>query len=333
MNPFRYQHAERADAAIALAAAAPDSAFFAGGTTVIDLLKNDVERHDLLVDINALPLARIESTVTGGLRIGAMVRNSDLAYHPDVRARYPMLSEAILSGASPQLRNMATTGGNILQRTRCHYFRDLAMPCNKRATGSGCSALEGYNRMHAVLGTSAQCIATHASDMCVALVALDALVRTQGPAGERLIPLIDFHLVPGDTPQREHVLEHGELITAIDLPDVPFARRSRYLKVRDRSSYEFALVSAAVALDLQGGTVRDVRIALGGVGTKPWRSPEAERVLRGRSADRASFRAAAEAALAGARPYAHNGFKIELARRTLVRVLSDLAAQGPERQA
>jgi xanthine dehydrogenase YagS FAD-binding subunit len=328
MQPFRYARAERAEVAIEEAAAAPESAFFAGGTTLVDLLKLDVERHDLVVDINALPLTAVERTSEGGVRIVAMVRNSDLAYHPEIRERYPVLSQAILSGASPQLRNMATTGGNILQRTRCHYFRDTAMPCNKRSPGSGCSAMEGYNRTHAVLGTSEKCIASNPSDMGVALAALDAVVRTQGPTGERAIPFADFHRLPGDTPEYEHVLEHGELITAVDLPPLAFSRRSLYLKVRDRASYEFALASAAVALDVQDGDIREARVALGGVATKPWRSPQAERILRGAPAVEATFLLAADAALFGAVPYRDNGFKIDLAKRTLVRALTELTAEA-----
>jgi xanthine dehydrogenase YagS FAD-binding subunit len=255
-----------------------------------------------------------------------MVRNADLAHNELVRTRYPVLTQALLAGASGQLRNMATTGGNLLQRTRCPYFRDTATPCNKRAPGSGCSAIGGYNRMHAVLGTSESCIATHASDMAVALVALDATVRVlgRGGGGERVIPVEELHRLPRDQPERETVLEAGDLITAVDVPPLAFAARSLYLKVRDRASFAFALASAAVALDVVGGTVRDARVALGGVGTKPWRSREAEAALRGRPASRESYREAARAALANAVPRTHNAFKIELAQRTLVRALMRL---------
>ena len=318
--------AESAAAALSVAASDPRARYLAGGTTLVDLMKLDVEQPTQLIDITALPLAEITTLQSGALRIGAMVRNSDLAYHEDVRRRYPMLSQALLAGASGQLRNMATTGGNLLQRTRCSYFRDTAMPCNKREAGTGCSALHGENRGHAVLGTSDACIATHPSDMAVALVALDALVRTRGPEGERVIPVAELHRLPGDHPEIETTLVPGELITAVEIPALPFAARSLYLKVRDRASYAFALASAAVAIDLENGTVRDARVALGGVGTKPWRSREAEDALRGRAAGATAYRAAAEAALAGAVPRRDNAFKIELARRTLVRALTRLEA-------
>jgi xanthine dehydrogenase YagS FAD-binding subunit len=323
MNPFSYTNANRPEEAVAAVSRNRQAKFVAGGTTLVDLLRLDVETPDHLVDINSLPLARIEALPGGGVRIGAMVRNSDLANDPVIRKRYPVLSEALLSGASPQLRNMATTGGNLMQRTRCYYFRDTSFPCNKRVPGSGCSALGGYNRIHAVLGTSDKCIATHPGDMPVAMAALDAIVHTRRPnGGERAIPLVDFHLPYGEDPARESVLEHGELITAVELPAVPWFSRSHYLKVRDRASYEFALASAAVALDLDGGRIRAARVALGGVGTKPWRSPEAEQVLTGRKAEEATYQAAAEAALRGARPQKYNGFKIELAKRTVARALA-----------
>jgi len=325
MQPFTYIAAVDEHAATQ-AAAAPGARFMAGGTTLLDLMKLEVERPSTVVDINAVPLTRIEELPGGGLRVGAMVRNSDMAYHDLVRARYPMVSQAILAGASAQLRNMATTGGNLLQRTRCYYFRDTAAPCNKREPGSGCAAIDGYNRIHAVLGTSEHCIATHPSDLCVALAALDAVVRLSGPSGERAVPFVEFHLTPGDRPERESVIEPGELITAVDIPPLPFAARSAYVKVRDRASYAFALASAAVALDLDGNVVRDARIAIGGVATKPWRTHAAERALIGRRADAAAYRAAAEAALTGAVPRAHNAFKIELAKRTLVRALSRAGA-------
>ncbi len=325
MNPFSFHQAAQPDEAINSVAGDPHAKFLAGGTTLVDLLRLNVETPDRLVDINALPLAKIESLPGGGVRIGALVRNSDLANDPTIRQRYPVLSEALLSGASPQLRNMATVGGNLMQRTRCYYFRDAISPCNKRQPGSGCAALEGYNRIHAVLGTSDKCIATFPGDMPVAMAALDAVVRTRRRNGaERTIPLADFHVSYGDDPARETVLEHGELITAVELPAVPWLARSTYLKVRDRASYEFALASAAVALDLEGGRggrIRSARVALGGVATKPWRSREAEQALTGAKADEAVFRSAADAALQGARPQKHNGFKIELAKRTLVRAL------------
>ncbi len=284
MNPFRYARAEQTAGAIRQAGDDPKAAFLAGGTGLIDLMRLNVESPSTLVDVNALPLGKIE-VGDGGVRVGAMVRNSDLAYHDHIRTHFPVLSEALLSGASPQLRNMATVGGNLLQRTRCCYFRDTTAPCNKRDSGSGCSALDGYNRTHAVLGTSEKCIATHPSDMCVALVALDAVIKVQGPKGERTIAMQDFHLPPADTPERETVLEHGELITAVELPNRPFAARSHYLKARDRASYEFALASAAVALEVKDGEVRSARVALGGVATKPWRSAEAEKALVGRKAE------------------------------------------------
>jgi len=325
MNPFSFHQAAQPDEAIHAVAGDPHAKFLAGGTTLVDLLRLNVETPDALVDINALPLAKIESLPGGGVRIGALVRNSDLASDKTICRHYPVLSEALLSGASPQLRNMATVGGNLMQRTRCYYFRDAISPCNKRQPGSGCAALEGYNRIHAVLGTSDRCIATFPGDMPVAMAALDAVVRTRRRNGsERTIPLADFHVSYGDDPARESVLEHGELITAVDLPAVPWLARSTYLKVRDRASYEFALASAAVALDLEGGRgghIRAARVALGGVATKPWRSREAEQALTGAKADEAAFRAAADAALRGAREQKHNGFKIELAKRTLVRAL------------
>jgi xanthine dehydrogenase YagS FAD-binding subunit len=323
MNPFTFSHASQPDEAVAAVSRDPHAKFVAGGTTLVDLLRLEVETPDRLVDINALPLAKIDSLPGGGVRIGAMVRNSDLANDPTVRKRYPAISEALLSGASPQLRNMASVGGNLMQRTRCYYFRDPAYPCNKRVPGSGCSALEGFNRIHAVLGTSDKCIASFPGDMPVAMVALDAVVHTRRPNGsERTIPLADFHVSYGDDPARETVLDHGELITAVELPATPWFARSHYLKVRDRASYEFALASAAVALDLDGGRIRAARVALGGVGTKPWRSAEAERALTGQKAEEGTYRAAAEAALQGARPQKDNGFKIELAKRTLARALA-----------
>jgi xanthine dehydrogenase YagS FAD-binding subunit len=327
MNPFRYVEGSTAEVAVRAVSGTPGAVFYAGGTTLIDLMKIDVLTPDTLVDINRLPLGSIEEDGTG-VHIGANVRNSELAWHPVIRERYPVLSEALLSGATTQLRNMATTGGNIMQRTRCPYFRDVYARCNKRQPGSGCDAIEGVNRGHAILGTSDKCIAMNPSDMCTALAILDAVVRTQRPDGStRAIPFNEFHLLPGDTPERETVLEHGELITHVDLPDLPCARRSHYLKVRDRASYEFALVSAAVALEVDAGTIRAARVSLGGVATKPWRSPEAERMLAGRRPTSDSFRAAADAALADAVPQRHNGFKVALAKRTLVHALTEVAAR------
>jgi xanthine dehydrogenase YagS FAD-binding subunit len=325
MEPFKYVAAADVNGATDAAATA-GARYLAGGTTLVDLMKLYVERPGLVVDINAMPLTRIEELPDGGVRVGAMVRNSDMAHHALIRARYPFLSQAILAGASAQVRNMATTGGNLLQRTRCYYFRDTSTPCNKRTPGSGCAAIDGVNRIHAVLGTSEHCIAAHPSDMCVALTALDALVRVTGIRGDRVIPFHDFHLLPGDHPERETTLAPGELITAVDLPALAFATRSSYVKVRDRASYAFALASAAAALDVRGGTIVAARIALGGVGTKPWRAPEAERALVGAPLEPSSYRRAADAALADAVPRAHNRFKVELAKRTLVRALTRAGA-------
>ena len=328
MNPFRYERASDASNAIALLAQAPNGVFLAGGTNLVDHMRLGVRQPDLLVDITHLPYDRIEPLPGGGVRIGALVHNSDLAADRTIRQRYPLLAEALLDGASGQLRNLATTGGNLLQRTRCVYFQDVSKPCNKRLPGSGCPARTGYHRELAILGASEACIATHPSDMAVALVALDATVRVQGPSGERVIPLVDFHRLPGDEPQRDTVLERGELITAVDLPPLAFAAHSRYRKVRDRASYAFALVSVAAALDVAGGIVRDVRLALGGVAHKPWRAWKAEAVLRGASASEAIFRQAAEAELADAQPLPGNAFKVPLARNTIVRTLLDLLEEA-----
>jgi len=295
--------------------------FIAGGTNLVDLMKLDIEKPDRLVDINALELKQIEVLSNGNIRVGALVKNTAFAYHPEIIKRYPVIHEAILSGASAQLRNMASTGGNILQRTRCYYFYDTAFACNKREPGSGCSAIIGYNRNHAILGTSEHCIATHPSDLCVALLAMDTIVLTQGPKGKRSIPFSEFHLLPGTTPHIENVLQKGELITAIEIPALHFSNRSCYLKVRDRASYEFALASAAVALDISGGKINQSRIALGGVGTKPWRALEAEKHLAGSDIGQEAFRKTADIALASAKPHQHNAFKTELAKRTLVRAL------------
>ena len=327
MNPFRYERVSDASAAVAMLAQVPTGAFLGGGTNLVDLMKLGVARPDLLVDIARLPYNRIELLPDGGIRIGAMVRNSELAADRTIRTRYPLLAQALLSGASGQLRNLATTGGNLLQRTRCVYFQDISKPCNKREPGSGCPAREGYHRTLAVLGASEACIATHPSDMAVAMVALDAIVHVLGPSGERTIPLINFHRLPGDEPQRDTLLEHGELITAVDLPQLPFATRSRYRKVRDRASYAFALVSVAAALDVTDGIVREVRIALGGVAHVPWRALQAELTLRGKPATEEMFRQAADAELADARPLSDNAFKVPLARNVLVRTLLDLTGE------
>lgn len=328
MNPFTYVKASSSEEAIATLTQFPEAMLIAGGTNMLDLMKEGVHTPPHLIDIRKLP-AQIELR-DQRLYIGAMARNSEVAYHPIVRSRYPVLSEAILAGASAQLRNMATIGGNVMQRTRCSYFHDIAFACNKRQPGSGCAALEGFNRTHAIFGTSDRCIATHPSDMCVALAALDAIVHTRSASGERQIPFAEFHRLPGDTPHLETVLMPGEMIAAIELPALPFAWRSHYLKVRDRTSYAFALVSAAVILDLNGDTIRSAHIAMGGVGTKPWRMPEAEQVLVGAPATNATFTAAADAALEGASPQQFNGFKVELAKATLKETLQIVAAKGVE---
>jgi xanthine dehydrogenase YagS FAD-binding subunit len=323
MNPFTFERFTRATDAANAVAARPGATFLAGGTTLIDLMKIDVLAPDTIVDVRHLGLSSID-VLDGGIAIGATVTNSQLAWHPLVRDRYPVLSEAILSGATTQLRNMATVAGNILQRTRCPYFRDVHASCNRREPGSGCDALDGFNRGHAVLGVSEHCIATHPSDMCVALAVLDAEIHTvRADGATRSIPFGEFHLAPGDTPHNEVALEHGELITHIVIPNLPAARRSHYLKVRDRASYEFALVSAAVVLDLEGDIIRAARLGLGGIATKPWRATEAEQSLTDRKAIDASFRDAAEIALAGAVTREHNHFKIELAKRAIVRAFAD----------
>jgi xanthine dehydrogenase YagS FAD-binding subunit len=329
VKPFAYTRATNREGAIAIVACEPAARFIAGGTNLIDLMKEGVEQPDRLVDINRLELSRIEEW-EGGLRLGALARNSDTANHRLVRERYPLVTQAILSGATAQLRNAATNGGNLMQRTRCPYFYDVAMPCNKRAPGSGCGALEGFNRNHAIFGASEQCIATHPSDLCVALAALEAVVQVEGPQGARSLPFADFHRLPGDTPQIDTNLQREELITAIDLPaaSAVFASRSYYLKVRDRASYAFALVSVAAALEVQDGTIRQARVALGGVAHKPWRAPEAERILAGGALDEPTFRRAADAAMEGARGYEHNRFKIELGRRAIVRALARAANEG-----
>jgi len=321
------------DPAAAIAAAAQsktaqqgaDVRFMGGGTTLIDLMKLNVETPNRVLDINRLPFDKIESTPDGGLKIGATVRNSDLAYHAKVQREYSVLSQALLQGASAQIRNMATVGGNLLQRTRCVYFRDTAMPCNKREPGTGCPAITGHNRTLAILGASDHCIATNPSDMCVAMAALEATVHIQGPKGTRAVAFGDFHLLPGNTPERETVLEPGDLITHVTLPPPINGSKHLYLKLRDRASYEFALASAAVVLTMANGNITGARIALGGVGTKPWRSPEAEAALTGKPANDATFRQAAEAALQNAKPQSENKFKIELAKRCLTHALRTAA--------
>jgi len=322
MKPFQYHQAAGPREAVFAAAQNPGAMFLAGGTTLVDLMKIEVLTPDSIIGVNNLPLAEIE-VGTETVRVGANVRNSQLAWHPFIREWFPVLSEALLSGATTQLRNMATVAGNIMQRTRCAYFRNVHTACNRRQPASGCDAISGFNRTHAVLGTSEHCIATHPSDMCVAMVMLDAQIHTLRPDGTTSsIPLAEFHKLPGDTPQIETVLERGELITHVTLPRLAMTRRSHYLKVRDRASYEFALASAAVALDLDGDVIRGARLAVGGIATKPWRCWESERILLGHRADGDAFRDAAEAALAGAIGRQHNQFKIELAKRTLVRALT-----------
>jgi|SRR5262245_3012563 len=332
MINFEYARASSVADAVRQIATEPGAKFIAGGTNLVDLMKENVERPTRLIDITGLPLKAVEEMSDGSLRIGALVPNTDLAYHPLVERRYPLLSSAILAGASQQLRNMASTGGNLLQRTRCHYFYDVVTPCNKREPGTGCSALNGINRMHAILGSSDACIATHPSDMCVALAALAAKVHVLGPAGERAIAFADFHRLPGDTPQIDSNLRPDEIITAVELPAPGFADHYTYLKIRDRLSYAFALVSVAVGLDLNGGVVREARVALGGVAHKPWRDPAAEAALRGQAPNDANFKVAADILLRDARGYPHNTFKIDLARRVLVRALTQAAQATPQSQ-
>ena len=326
MTPFTYARAEDAPAAVRLAGAS-GSKYLAGGTNLVDLMREGIEHPAALVDVTGLSRA-ITATDDGGLMIGAAATNTALAADRTVRARYPVLARAILAGASGQIRNVATVGGNLLQRTRCTYFYDETARCNKRVPGSGCDAAEGFNRIHAILGASPRCVATHPSDMAVALAALDATVHLDGPGGARTLALTELHRLPGDTPEIETALRPGELITAIALPPLPFAANSTYRKVRDRASYAFALVSVAAALDVAGGQVRDVRLARGGVAHKPWRAAVAERLLRGEPATPAMFRAAAAAELADAVPLRDNGFKIELAQRTIAAVLGELAGEA-----
>jgi xanthine dehydrogenase YagS FAD-binding subunit len=321
MRPLTYSRAADIDDALALAAANPASAFLAGGTSEVDLIRAGISHPDHVVDINDLPLADVEDRADGGLRIGALARMSDVARTPSVVHRYPAISQALLLSASEQLRNMASMGGNLRQRTRCAYLRDGVSPCNKRTPGSGCAALDGFNRGHAILGTSEHCIATHPSDVAVVLVALDAAIHVVGPGGERWLLVDDFFLLPGDTREVEHPIAHGELIVGIDVPGAPIAARSVYLKFRDRQSYEFALVSVAAAIAVHDGVVADVRLALGGVGTKPWRARQAEAALVGGPADEASFRRAAVRELESAVAREHNAFKVEVAQRAIVRGL------------
>ena len=328
MRSFEYERAADVDGAVARVAGRPDAVFLAGGTNLLDHMKLGLASPGLLVDVTGLPLDTIEPLPGGRVRIGALVRNSDLAADPVIRQRYPMLSQALLAGASGQLRNMATTGGNLLQRTRCPYFQDLSTPCNKREPGSGCSAIDGHHRDHAVLGASASCVAVNPSDMAVALCALEAVVQVHGLGGAHSIPVEELYRLPGDEPQRDTVLEHGELITAVDLPALPVAARSRYRKVRDRASYAFALVSVAVAARIERGSVRDVRIAFGGLAAKPWRARAAEQVLRGAPATGKTAVRAAEAELAAAQPLRGNAFKVKLAQGALTAVMRELTGEA-----
>ncbi|MDA4888162.1 xanthine dehydrogenase family protein subunit M [Streptomyces sp. MS2A] len=328
MREFGYQRADDVSGAVALLAADPDARFLGGGTNLVDLMKTGVERPARLVDVRELPLDSIEETADGGLRIGATVTNSDLAAHPEVRRRYPALAQAVLAGASGQLRNMATVGGNLLQRTRCGYFTDLSKPCNKRAPGSGCPAITGEHHNHAILGASDHCVAVHPSDMGVALAAFDAVVGYETLEGPGRLPLADFYLPVGDTPHRETALPPGALITGVTLPPAPVAARSRYRKVRERASYAFAIGSVAAALDIEDGVVREARLAFGAVASRPWRARAAEAVLTGAPADGETFAAAADAELAAARPLPDNGYKVTLMRNLVVAVLTELAGEA-----
>ncbi|QEE26909.1 xanthine dehydrogenase family protein subunit M [Terriglobus albidus] len=334
MQPFdlisvdSIQDAVKAQSSASTAQQGASVRYIAGGTNLVDYMKLNVETPAKLVDINGLNLTAIEPAANGGLKIGALARNTDVAYHDSVKAQFPVLSLAILSGASTQLRNMATTAGNLLQKTRCVYYRDTAYGCNKRQPGTGCSAIGGHNRMMAILGTSDQCIASNPSDQNVALAALEATIHVTGAKGERTIPIAQFYLLPGNTPERETVLEPGDLVTHISIPSLPAGAKSYYLKLRDRTSYEFALASAAVVVKQSNGRIDFVRVAMGGVGTVPWRSLEAERALQGKVATPANFRAAAEAALHGARPQSQNGFKVELAKRCLTHALAEVTRQA-----
>ena len=332
MINFHYARANDVRDAVRQIAGDPNAKFVAGGTNLIDLMKMDVERPTKVIDITRLPLKQVENTPAGGLRIGALVRNTDLAYHPLVEQRYPVLASAIMAGASQQLRNMATTGGNLMQRTRCQYFYDTATACNKREPASGCSAIDGHNRGHAILGGSDACIATHPSDMCVALAVLEAKVHVSGASGDRVIAFADFHRLPGDTPQRDTNLNAGEIIIAVELPPKGFATNYTYLKTRDRLSYAFALVSVAVGLELDGDIIKEGRFALGSVAHRPWRDPQAEAALRGQPVNAATFARAADVLLRDAKGYAHNTFKIDLARRCIARALTQAARGTPQSQ-
>jgi xanthine dehydrogenase YagS FAD-binding subunit len=326
MMPFSYSRPQDVSEAVRLADAS--TRFIAGGTNLVDLMKENVVRPSRLIDITGLELDGIDQQPDGGLRIGALVSNADLAWHPLIEQHYPLLSQAILAGASPQLRNMASTGGNLLQRTRCYYFYDTGTPCNKREPGTGCPARSGLNRIHAILGASDACVATHPSDMCIALAALEAVVHVEGRAGKRRIEFADFHRLPEDTPQRDNQLADDELVTAIELPPPQFVTHHRYLKIRDRASYAFALVSVAAALELDGDTILDARLVLGGVAHKPWRDKAVEGLLKGQTVSRETFTAAADLMLRDAQPLTHNAFKVRLAHRAIVRALSDAAVGG-----
>ncbi len=328
MNAFTYTRAEDLTAAVRALSGDEAAKLIAGGTNLIDLMKANVERPHQLIDITHLPLHEVESRPDGGLRLGALATNTDVAYHPEIERRYPLLAQAILAGASPQLRNMASVGGNLMQRTRCAYFYDTATPCNKRVVGTGCSAIGGFTRYHAILGTSEHCVAVHPSDMCVALAALDAVIRVTGPDGERAIRFEDFHRLPGDTPHLDTNKRPDQIITGVDLPAEGFAEHSAYLKVRDRASYAFALVSVAAALRMNGGTIEEARLALGGVAHKPWRDRAAESALRGQPASRTTFERVADDMLRDARGCGDNAFKITLARRAVVRGLARAAAMN-----
>jgi xanthine dehydrogenase YagS FAD-binding subunit len=327
VREFAYERAVDAESAVAAVSGRPGAAFLAGGTNLVDHMKLGVTSPDLLVDVTGLPFDTVEELPAGGMRIGAAMRNSDLAGHPLIRERYPVLSQALLAGASGQLRNLATTGGNLLQRTRCTYFQDITTPCNKREPGSGCSALEGYTRYHAILGASRHCVATNPSDMAVALAAVDAVVRVQGPDGERPLPVTDLYRLPGSEPERDTILRHGELITAVDLPPLAPAARSGYRKVRDRASYAFALVSVAAVVEVEHDSIREARVAFGGVAHKPWRAAQAEEALRGVPPSEAAFRAAADAELADAKPLRDNSFKLPMARGVLTALMRELVAE------
>jgi xanthine dehydrogenase YagS FAD-binding subunit len=328
MRPFRYSRSDDAAAAVQAVVQNQSAKFLAGGTNLLDLMKEDIERPTELVDITRLKLAEVKNS-NGGATIGALAKNTDTANHPFIRQNFPLLTQAILAGASGQIRNMATNGGNLMQRTRCQYFYDISMPCNKRETGTGCAALQGLNRIHAIFGYSDKCVATYPGDMANALYALDAVVRVRGANGqERTIPVQDFHRLPGDTPEKDNNLQHGELIVAIELPKNNFASKSYYLKIRDRASYAFALVAVAAALETSGRDITNARVVLGGVAHKPWRSAEAEKALVGKPATDATFRAAAEAAMRDAKPLAHNAYKVELGKRGIVLALQRAMSGG-----